>query len=299
MYVRVTEEKAGESFEVATAVTSGTTETLCVGKPGIFFTTDGREWDAVVVDLLPNPVSLGEAVKHPFKRLAGFIGAQWEKLTARFYTDAEKNIGTGIDSLQKPAAAKGGKASAARDLLLGGGVAFAALGGVATYLTKTIAEIGPAGILKVVGTVALVILATTVITAVVKLRRRNLSTVLEASGWAVNTHMRLTRRIGKIFTFVPKHPGEARLRRRDDVDRLLKKIPAAGHRPLAWVMAVVLAAVLGVTAGLAAAPYVSRGLVRFLGMESALSDTQVLRKTRPGALRPEPKPGSGAPQESG
>jgi hypothetical protein len=84
---------------------------------------------------------------------------------------------------------------------------------------------------------------------------------------------------------VPDHPGEARLHRRDQVGRLLKKIPAASHRPLAWIMATLLAAALGLTAGLAAAPHVSRCLVRFLGMETTLPDSMVRRRTRPDAPR--------------
>jgi hypothetical protein len=303
MYVKITEKGTKEKFEVATAVTAGSTATLCPGKPGIFFTVDGREWDAMVVDLLANPVSLTEALKHPFKRMVGFLGQQWEKVTASFYTQTEKSIGKGISKAQKSLSsppAKGGKSTAARDLLLGGGVAFAALGGVATYLAKTIAEIGPWGIAKVVLTVAFVILATTLIAAVIKLRSRNLSMILEASGWAVNSHMRLTRKIGAIFTYVPKHPPGARYHHRDQVGKLLKKIPAAGHGVLTWVLGLLLACAIGLGSGYLLTPSVKRQLIRFLGLEAAQPENWKPKKSKHRQSPDKKKPrGKSAPPKAG
>ncbi len=299
MYVQITEKGTKEKFEVATAVTAGSTETLCPGKPGIFFTTDGREWDAMVVDLLPNPVSLKEALKHPFKRMARFIGEQWQKLTSTFYKQTEQKLGDGIAAVQKPASApapKTGKSTAARDLLLGGGVAFAALGGVATYLTKTIAEIGTFGIIKVLVTVTLVILGTTLIAAVAKLRRRNLSMILEASGWAINSHMRLTRRIGAIFTYVPKHPAGARCRHRDQVGTLLKKIPAARHSILTWILAILLAGAIGLGGGHLLGPTVKHRVLGFLGLRHTQPESWGLNKRRLKKLRAGRSKDSNAPR---
>ena len=43
----------------------------------------------------------------------------------------------------------------------------------------------------------------------VKLRRRDLSALLEGSGWGINTRMRLTREQAKTFTFTPGFPEGA------------------------------------------------------------------------------------------
>ena len=39
------------------------------------------ELDAEMIEVVPNPVSLIEALRDPFRRLSAFLGNQWEKLT--------------------------------------------------------------------------------------------------------------------------------------------------------------------------------------------------------------------------
>ncbi len=270
MYVQVSARDEKDTFEVVTAVTAGSTANLCLGKKGVFFTTDGREWDAEVVDLLSNPVDLWEAAKLPFKRLSEFVGKQWEKLTSSFYTETETGLAKGLASAQKGATPAASKSGAARDLLLGGGVAFAALGGVFAYLAKTVNEVGALGILKVVGILVLVLVISAVTVALVKLRRRNLSMLLEACGWSVNAPMRLTARIGRLFTVVPQPPEGTRRRRGDMVGKLLRKAPGGGHSWGARLGGVLLAAALGTGIGLLLAgplaPIIARAVLKYLGL---------------------------------
>jgi hypothetical protein len=54
------------SYEVMAPVTSGERGRLRVGKRGIFIDTEGREWDAQIVDLIENPISVPEAIRAPF-----------------------------------------------------------------------------------------------------------------------------------------------------------------------------------------------------------------------------------------
>jgi len=44
------------------------------------------------------------------------------------------------------------------------------------------------------------------VVALIKLRRRDLSAILEGSGWAINARMRLTRRQSRFFTQRPSYP---------------------------------------------------------------------------------------------
>ena len=73
--------KQGSSFEIVAAVTAGSVGRLRIGKRGVFFTTDGKEWDAQVVDIVKNPISLWESVKEPFQQFTGFIKKQVDKFT--------------------------------------------------------------------------------------------------------------------------------------------------------------------------------------------------------------------------
>lgn len=275
MYVKVSARDEKENFEMVSAVTAGSTANLCVGKKGVFFTTDDREWDAEVVDLLSNPVNLWEALKSPFKRLGDFIGKQAERFSSSRYKDLESGLAGKISAAGKGAPApapapQASKSGATRDLLLGGSVAVAALGGTFAFVTKTIASVKPIHVLLVLGAVLLVVAVPTMVIATVKLRRRNLSMLLEACGWSVNAPMRLTARIGRLFTLVPSLPEGAHLRRDDLVEPLLRKVPDREHGWAARLGGVILAAAVGTGIGLLLAgplaPIIARALVRYLGL---------------------------------
>jgi len=62
-----------------------------------------------------------------------------------------------------------------------------------------------AGILVAVAAVAV----PASLVAHLKLRQRDLSAILEASGWAITARMRLTRRQADYFTCVPGYPSGA------------------------------------------------------------------------------------------
>jgi len=61
LYLEVSNKAANDKFTVAVPATSGSKGNLGVGKRGIFFDVKGREYDAVVVKIIDNPISLREA----------------------------------------------------------------------------------------------------------------------------------------------------------------------------------------------------------------------------------------------
>jgi len=97
-------------------------------------------------------------------------------------------------------------------MLMGGGIAVAALLSAVTYVSAQIAKNPLTIILGVLGAVLVLMLPAT-IRAFFKLRQRDLSAILEGSGWAINTRMRLTRRQALTFTARPPYPKGARGRR--------------------------------------------------------------------------------------
>ena len=95
-------------------------------------------------------------------------------------------------------------------LLMGGGVALAALSSAMAYVTSTLADVELYKIvLGLLADVMAVILPTSIVAAF-KLRSRDLSAVLEGAGWAINARMRLTLRQGRVFTSRPPFPKGAR-----------------------------------------------------------------------------------------
>jgi len=213
LYVEVS-PPGGEKFEVAVPVTSGGQGNLCVGKRGVFRDLAGRQMDARVAELIENPISVREALLSPFRRLARLVTGKLESIT----TAAEKQFDTAATGVLDTAApgpspaqpAKAGTGLLAGGLLMGGGVAFAAVGASVGYIAKTIHTVG---LLKMVLAVAAAVLAVMLPVAVlglVRLRRRDLSAILEGSGWAINARMRLTQRQGRFFTRKPRYPKGAK-----------------------------------------------------------------------------------------
>jgi len=211
LYVEVAGRRNGDvKFEIVAAVTSTNASGLHIGKRGIFFTRDGVEWDARVVDIVENPISIWESLKAPFRRLVDLIKRQIEKFTKARQAKVEAAV------------AAPGASGIARDLMLGGGIAIAALGASLAYITKALSEIKTVHILAVLGGIVVIILVPSAISGLAKLRRRNMSALLEASGCAVNVLMRLSLNLGRLFTRVPKLPEGSRSERKDALAQFVK-----------------------------------------------------------------------------
>ncbi len=206
MYLRIVGADEKGAFEIATAVTAGDVGRICVGKRGIFQTIDGRKWDATVVDIISNPIGLWEALVLPFRRLSEFVKTQVEKVTSAV-TRPEKMLQQAVPT-GAPQPAGPTRSGAIRDILLGGGVAVAALGTGLAYASKAIKDARWYILYLVAGILASMI-AATLIGALVKLSRRNISMLLEACGWAVNAKLKLTTRLGRLFTRRPPFPKGA------------------------------------------------------------------------------------------
>ena len=69
-----------------------------------------------------------------------------------------------------------------------------------------------------------------------KLRARDMSAMLEAAGWAVNFRMKLTRRLGRLFTRRPGLPKDAVREHRDLLEVFSKQI---GETSFSWRRAVI------------------------------------------------------------
>lgn len=219
VYAAVSGRSGEAPFEVVAPVTTGERGRLRPGKRGLFVDTAGREWDAVVVDLVENPISVREAMLAPFRRVAAFVNKKIEDLASSKLSSAETStqgqLGAKVDALpETPPAASAAPApppapsqpSALQNTLLVGSVAVAALGSAAAYVASAVAQISPLELALGLASVAGVIALLSGFLGWLKLRRRDLSLLLEANGWAVNVPMRVTRRAASRFTRTPPFP---------------------------------------------------------------------------------------------
>ncbi len=117
-----------------------------------------------------------------------------------------------------------------RDMLLVGGIAFAAVGSSLVYLIKTLSDISllKAGLALL--SLVLVVALFSALSGWNKLRKREMSDLLEACGWAVNFRMYMTRRLGYLFSHTPHLPEGARKEHRDLVTLFLRQTGYAAFR---------------------------------------------------------------------
>lgn len=213
MYLSLTrkENTNNLTMQVAAAVTSGSMTRLFIGKAGVFFTPDGHEWDAIVVDFVANPVSLVEAVRKPFTQLGEFISTQTERFSIARFQDIETGLEKSITSIEQSISSddhKKGESKKAltgnlREVIVSGSIAFAAVGSSFAFITKTLQNVSFLDMASVVCGLVFIVFIPIIIIAILKLSRRNLSIFLEACGWAVNGQMRLTYEMGLLFTREP------------------------------------------------------------------------------------------------
>jgi len=213
MYAEVTARPEDPAWHIVTPVTCRHRGNLGLGKRGVLFDRDDKVWDVRVVKVIEHPISLTEAILAPFKKVSTLITSAVEKISTSTEQSLESSLAKTTTSLEKgfaesvqgPAAAPlvaptpaatatsaDGPATRTRDMMLTGGVAFAALGSSFAYITKTIVGVGLSKSMLGLAAGLLVVLVPIILVAAVKLSVRNLSSILEASGWAINARMRLT-----------------------------------------------------------------------------------------------------------
>jgi hypothetical protein len=236
LYVEITGRQDQDiKFEIMASVTSGNADGLHVGKRGIFFTLDGREWDAQVVDIIVNPISPWESVKAPFQKIVDFVKNQIEKVTKSGQAKLDKNLSSSDTT------------GTIRNLLLVGGVTIAALGSAFAYITKALSQVRINHILVALLGVTAAILVPGIIAGFSKIRKRNMSVLLEASGWAVNAHMRLNAALGRLFTHTPRLPKGSYKERKDVVAQFVKQFgyTPRGSKRLTTLVLIIMLMIIG------------------------------------------------------
>ncbi|MDX1682013.1 MAG: hypothetical protein R3336_02730 [Phycisphaeraceae bacterium] len=224
LYVELRRKREDRTMEVAVPVTAGGKGNLDNGKRGVFVDVDGHMWDARVVGVIENPISLREAIVAPFKRLAAVLTGKIEKMTG----SAEKKLdAAGTSALTEvtppadaaatgtpaagPSASPADQAATAQrgvgGMLVGGSIAVAALGSSAAYVGRMLLQLPWYSLVGGLLAAVLAVIVPMVIIGFLKLRRRDLSGILEGSGWSINARMRLTFAQARVFTQRPDYPG--------------------------------------------------------------------------------------------
>jgi len=237
--------RGDKKLQIAAAFTAGDSDQLIAGRNGVFYDRQGQDWDATIIRILENPISLRQAFWSPYKQAARLFSEQMQKFAASKAKSSQDDMSSSVSRVSnkleaQPTTAKTPPAStAAFDVGRFAGI-FAAIGLAVGAIGTALASI-VTGLfalrwwqlpIAVIG-VLLVISGPSVIMAWFKLKNRNLGPVLDANGWAINARTHINIPFGTALTKISKLPEGAE---RSLVDPYAEK-------PMRWPWLVLLAAV--------------------------------------------------------
>jgi hypothetical protein len=214
--------RGAEKMTIAAAITNGDSDQLMVGRNGVFYDRQGRDWDATIVKIVDHPISIRQAFWSPYKRIAKMISEQIQKFAAARARAQEQKAATEMIAAGAGVAA-GGPAKPAAPTPPAPPVDAARFAGIFAAIGLAIGAIGTAlasvvtGLLSLKGWqlplallgVILLVSGPSVLLAWFKLRQRNLGPLLDANGWAVNARAKINIPFGASLTNLAKLPEGA------------------------------------------------------------------------------------------
>jgi hypothetical protein len=228
-----------EKMTIVAALTDGDIDNIEVGRNGIFYDRKGNDWDATIIKVVENPISIRQAFWSPYRKVSRFISNQIEKVASAREKEVDTMAASGIEktSVKIDAGIKESvssqpvpqKAAApAQPFDIGKFV------GIFAALSLALGAIGSAlmsiltGFLKLtwwkmpiaLAGLILVISGPSMILAWMKLRKRNLAPLLDANGWAINARATINIIFGKTLTQLAVLPPNSKL---NMVDPFAKK----------------------------------------------------------------------------
>jgi hypothetical protein len=237
-YCDCTRKGTGEKMQIVAAFTGGDSDNLMVGRNGIFYDRQQRDWDATITKIIDNPISIRQAFWSPYKKLVRMIEEQVAKRAAAADAAATTKLETAA-----VAAATADKAKpvepkkvdvgtvAALGVAFGAlATAFAAMAGYVSGLLKLPfwqVCLAVAGLLLIVSGPSMVI-------AWLKLRKRNLGPILDSNGWALNAKARINVPFGGALTQVAALPPNSTMATTDKYG----EVPSVWPKVLGFVVAV-------------------------------------------------------------
>jgi hypothetical protein len=223
VYCDCVRRQSGEKMTIAAALTDGDADNLMAGRNGIFYSRDGRDWDATIIKIVENPISLRQAFWSPYKKLVRFIEDQVAKRAAASEAASDSMLTGAVD--KAGAVVKTGDATAVAPKKFDVGVVAAlgvAVGGITAALGAIMQSFFGLGLWMPLGLVGLLLLISgpSMLIAWLKLRTRNIGPLLDANGWAVNANARINVPFGASLTRIAALPKGASL---DLVDPFAEK----------------------------------------------------------------------------
>lgn len=178
--------------------TDGDADHLMIGRNAVFYDRKGEDWDATIVKIVENPISIRQAIWAPYKRIGRMLGEQIEKMAAAKDKAVSSRAAAGVESTAthtepgKPAAPAPFDVARFAGIFAAIGLAIGALGTAIAAIVTGFLSLAWWQIPLAILSIMIVISGPSVVLAWLKLRRRNLAPILDANGWAVNARVKST-----------------------------------------------------------------------------------------------------------
>ena len=199
------------TMTIAAVMTDGEAGAIMVGKNAVFYDRDGLGWNAVVTKIIENPISIRQAFWSPYRKMAKSVEDMINKRAAEKDAKVMADANSKIDNANLPADGQKAEVKPPFDIAKFAGIFAAiglALGLVASAIGGLFAWLGLHWYHWVIMFAAIIAIISgpSMIMAWLKLRKRNLSPVLNANGWALNAKVLVNVRFGATLTSIAKYP---------------------------------------------------------------------------------------------
>lgn len=191
---------------IGAVITDGDIGNIRVGKNAIFYDREGLDWDATVTSIIDNPISVRQAFWTPYRKLGDFIEKTINKNAEVKDAEVMGNLTAKVDGTAGAAPKQPFDMTKYVSMFAMVGVAVGAVGGALALLVDSIQKLHWWQLIIAIIGILLVISGPAMIKAWLKLRKRNLSPLLNANGWAVNAKVLVNVRFGETLTHIAKYP---------------------------------------------------------------------------------------------
>lgn len=231
LYCECTSKKNGKKMNIVAALTNGDIDNLAVGRNALFYDRQGHDWDATVIKIVENPISIRQAFFTPYRKVSNLIENQINKIAS---AEDNKVSAAATSHIEEAPAKMEAPKAPAQPFDVGKFVGiFAAiglaLGAIGTAITSIVS--GFLGLvwwkmpLALMG-LMLIISGPSMVIAYLKLRKRNVAPLLDANGWAINARAIVNIQFGNTLTHLAELPKGAYVNYNDPFTK--KKKPMLG-----------------------------------------------------------------------
>jgi hypothetical protein len=231
-YCECVSKSTGEKMTIVAALTNGDVDDLIVGRNALFYDRTGNDWDATIIKIIDNPISIRQAFFSPYRKLSRFIEKQINKVASSQDDKVTASMEKKVDGAQIPTEDPKAKKEPPVPFDVGKFVGIFAAIGLALGAIGTVLAGIFAGFMKlewwkmpiaVLG-IILLISGPSMVIAYLKLRKRNLAPILDANGWAINARVKVNIQFGNTLTHLAVLPPNAKVNINDPFTKKKKPV---------------------------------------------------------------------------